>query len=159
MVKSRPLISQTFVVFGGFIQREKKFLDNLWPKHLFRIGWVIQNTRSWFYQCSGSGFNESGSGSRVLMTKTAEFFFLFLIKNCNFLIPRPPYRTSKLQEKPSALKREHQTLPKMKCINFFLFSGSFLPSWIRIAIPDPDTGNPLNPNPDPQHCLGCCYIT
>jgi hypothetical protein len=29
------------------------------------------------------------------------------IKNCNLLIPRPPQRMSKLQEKPSALKREH----------------------------------------------------
>ncbi len=26
---------------------------------------------------------------------------------------------SKLQEKPSALKKEHRTLPKMKFINFF----------------------------------------
>jgi len=38
---------------------------------------------------SGSSIlRESGSGSRVLMTETAEIFFLFLIKNCNFLIPR-----------------------------------------------------------------------
>jgi hypothetical protein len=46
--------------------------------------------------------------------------YLFLIKNCNLLIPRSPQRTSKLQEKPSALKREHPALQK-KCLNFFLF--------------------------------------
>ncbi len=44
---------------------------------------------------------------------------------------RPSYKGS-LQ--PS--KREHQALQKMKCINFFC--GSFLPSWIRIANPNPD---------------------
>ena len=43
---------------------------------------------------------------------------------------------SKLQEKP-----------------FFCVCGSFLPSWIRIRIANPDTdpGIPLNPDPDPQH--------
>jgi hypothetical protein len=33
-----------------------------------------------------------------------------LIKNYYLPIPRPPFRTSKLQKKPSALKREHQAL-------------------------------------------------
>ncbi len=31
MVKSRPLISQPFVVFGGIMQNRKVFLDNLRP--------------------------------------------------------------------------------------------------------------------------------
>ncbi len=44
---------------------------------------------------------------------------------------------SKLQEKPSALKREHPALKKMKCINFFFVGGSFLPFWIRIRIQRP----------------------
>jgi hypothetical protein len=43
------------------------------------------------------------------------------IKNSNLLFPRPPQRTSNLQEKPSALKREHPTLQKRKFIHFFLF--------------------------------------
>jgi hypothetical protein len=43
----------------------------------------------------------------------------------------PPLRTSKLQEKPLALKREHPALQKMKSINFFQFFLSFLPFWIR----------------------------
>ncbi len=56
-----------------------------------------------------------------------------MIKNCNLLIPRTPLRTPKLQEKPSALKREHPALQKMKILFFFLFeSGSYQPSaWIR----------------------------
>jgi hypothetical protein len=35
---------------------------------------------------------------------------IFIEQNCNLLIPRPSSRTSKLQEKPSALKREHPAL-------------------------------------------------
>ncbi len=44
---------------------------------------------------------------------------------CNLLM-------SKLQEKPSALKREHPTLQKMKFINFFLCL------WVIFALLDPD---------------------
>ncbi len=46
---------------------------------------------------------------------------------------------SKLQEKTSALKREHPALQNMKFINFFYFVGNFCPprSWS---------------NPDPLHC-------
>ncbi len=81
--------------------------------------------------------------------------YLLLIKNCNLLIPRPPQRTSKLQEKPSALEREHPALQKIKFINFFsIFAGHFAPT-----DPDPDSesgsGDPnesgSNPETDPQH--------
>ncbi len=34
---------------------------------------------------------------------------------------------STLQEKPSALKREHPALQKLKFINFFMFVGHFCP--------------------------------
>jgi hypothetical protein len=45
----------------------------------------------------------------------------------------------KLQEKTSALKKEHPALPKMKFITFFCYvCGSFLPSWIRIRIANLD---------------------
>jgi hypothetical protein len=55
---------------------------------------------------------------------------IFLIKNCNLLIPRPPQRTPKLQEKPSALKREHPVLKNTKILDFLkYFCGSFLPSY------------------------------
>jgi hypothetical protein len=70
-----------------------------------------------------------------ILEKTAEIF-IFWIKNCNFLIARPPYRskiaislllglhTGKLQEKPSAFLREHPA--RMKFITCFLiFPGHF----------------------------------
>jgi|LakMenE01Jun11ns_1017448.scaffolds.fasta_scaffold9717618_1 hypothetical protein len=38
------------------------------------------------------------------------FSFLFLIKNCNLFMPRPPQKISKIQEKPWALKKEHPAL-------------------------------------------------
>jgi hypothetical protein len=47
---------------------------------------------------------------------------------------------SKLQKKPAAHKRGHPTLQNM---NFSYFCGSFLPSWIRIRIPNTD----LDPDP------------
>ncbi len=119
--------------------------------------------------CCGSKFIKSGSGSRsnpdpgfwwprTKEKNTAEnFSYLFLIKNCNLLLPRPPKSTSKLQEKSSALKREHPALQKMKLINFFYFSGSFSPSWIRIRIANPDPGTPLNPEWDPPTTLVNCW--
>jgi hypothetical protein len=66
-------------------------------------------------------------------------FDLFLIKNCNLLIP-------KLQEKPSALNREHPHSEKWNLLTFFYVFGSFLPSWIRIRIANPDPGTPLDPD-------------
>ncbi len=99
-------------------------------------------------QCCGSGLVESRSlygsesgissefGSRVLMInlkkkKTAElFFFLFLIKKCNLLVPWLPQRTSKLLEKLSALKREQPALQKMNFLKWFLsdsYPAFFLP--------------------------------
>jgi hypothetical protein len=65
---------------------------------------------------------------------------IFLIKNCNLLIPRPSLRTPKLQEKPSALKREHPILKNMKILDFFLFL------WVIFDFLDPD--------PDPQFECG-----
>jgi hypothetical protein len=77
------------------------------------------------------------SRSRVLMTKNEnnlqlKKLNLFWIKNHNLPIPRPPERMSKLQKKPSALKREHSELQHMKFLHFFYFWGSVLPSLIRI---------------------------
>jgi hypothetical protein len=61
----------------------------------------------------------------------------------------------KLQEKPSALKREHPALQKMKILSFFLFFFlTFLPSWIRIRnlYADPDPAAQINADPDPKPC-------
>jgi hypothetical protein len=52
---------------------------------------------------------------------------LFLIKNCNLLM-------SKQQEKPSALKKEHRALQKMKFINIFYVCGSFFPFRIPLNL-------------------------
>ncbi len=46
-------------------------------------------------------------------------FLSFLIKNYDFLIPGPPERTSKLQEKPSDLKRDHPALHKNEIDQLF----------------------------------------
>jgi hypothetical protein len=78
--------------------------------------------------------------------------YLFLIKNCNLLIPRRiPWRTHKLQEKPSVLKREHTALKNMKFFTFFYICGSLLPSsiWILIRIQnmDPDPVTLFNADP------------
>ncbi len=60
----------------------------------------------------------------------------FLIKNYN--LPRPPQSTSKLQKKPSAVKRIHPALQNMKFLNFSTFVGHFCPprsgSGFRIRI-------------------------
>ncbi len=65
----------------------------------------------------------------------------FYIKNCYLLIPGPPKRMSKLQEKPAVLKREHPTFQNIKFLNFVLFVGSFLPSWIRFCPPGSGSGS------------------
>jgi hypothetical protein len=58
---------------------------------------------------------------------------------------------SKLQEKPSVLKREYPALQKMKFINFFsMFVGHFCPSGSGYGSRDPiESGS--NPDVDPQH--------
>jgi hypothetical protein len=52
---------------------------------------------------------------KKIQLKFLLFTYLFLIKNCNL----------QLQEKPSALKREHPALKRMKFITFFVFVGHF----------------------------------
>ncbi len=129
--------------------------------HISWYNWMICHEKVETYkQCCGSRFIESGSGSsilsesgsgyrsRVLITKNWRkkmqlnfFFFFFLIKNCNLLIPGLYKRTSKLQEKPSALKREHPALQKMTII----FLGHFYPLGSGLQS--------RNVDPDPHHCL------
>jgi hypothetical protein len=54
------------------------------------------------------------------------FLISFLEKNCNLLIRRPSKRMSKLQDKPSALKRKHPAQKMKFIINFFsIFVGHF----------------------------------
>ncbi len=58
----------------------------------------------------------------------------FLIKNCNL---------SKLQEKPSALRRELPALQNMKFLSVFLFL------WVIFAC--------LNPDPDSETLTGTAF--
>jgi hypothetical protein len=58
--------------------------------------------------------------------KLGKYLIKFFFKQkYNLLIPRPPLRKSKLQEKSSFLKTEH---PALEISNYFTFLGSFLPS-------------------------------
>jgi hypothetical protein len=55
----------------------------------------------------------------------------------------------KLQEKPTALKREHPALQNMKILYFFLYL------WVIFALldPDPEPATQINADPDPQPCF------
>jgi hypothetical protein len=53
-----------------------------------------------------------------------------------------------LQEKPSALKREHPARQNMKILFFFLY----LRVIFALLDPDPATKNNADPVPDPQPC-------
>ncbi len=61
------------------------------------------------------------NGQKLKKFTAGTFFF-----NCNFLYPRPPTKTSKLQEKSSAFKRD-PALQNMIFLYFYLFFGSFYP--------------------------------
>jgi hypothetical protein len=74
---------------------------------------------------------------------------IFLIKNCNLVIPKPQEGTHKVQEKPSALKKEHPALQNMKILYFFYICRSFLPSWFRIQQLKLMR---INADPDPHPC-------
>jgi hypothetical protein len=59
---------------------------------------------------------------------------------------------SKLQEKPSALIREHPALQNMKFLNFFLFL------WVIFALLDPDPDYESGSNPDQETLLARLVI-
>jgi hypothetical protein len=96
------------------------------------------------------------SGSRVLMTKTwkkfiaGKIFLIFFKSKTTIYISLglhkgfPSYRRS-LQ--PS--KENIQHLKTWNFLIFFYFCGSFLPSWIQIRTPEPDTDPLPLLNPDP----------
>jgi len=76
----------------------------------------INDTRGKFSTgVNDTGGKKNGSGSRIQI-------------HCNLLIPRPPLRTPKLQEKPSALKRELPVLKNMNILDIFsIFVSNFCP--------------------------------
>jgi hypothetical protein len=79
------------------------------------------------------------SGSRVSMTKKLKKMYSWQKNLIFFKIKNK--RRPKLQETPSAQKREHPTLQNIKFLNFFLFL------WVIFALQDPDPLTWLYPNP------------
>jgi hypothetical protein len=109
-----------------------------------------------FSRVSGSGSSifsncGSGSGSRDLMTKILLLKYFFLIKNYILLIPRPSERIPKLQEKPSALKREHPALQNMIFL-LFIFLWVIFALLIRIPIQQHKLMR-IHADPEPKPCL------
>jgi hypothetical protein len=109
--------------FGLLIIMLEKVASFQW----FRSGLIV----SW----SGSiilGWITIRMWARIQKPKTGKYLqlkiylFIFYFKNCNLLIPRPPWRTSKLQKKPSALKREHLALQNIKFLDPDPIYGSLL---------------------------------
>jgi hypothetical protein len=117
------------------------------PLHLARV-----SDPHWFNADLDPADPDSGSGCRVWWPKiekklmAGNLIYIFLIKNCNLLIPRPPLRTLKLQEKPSALKREHPVVQYLKTWKFWIF---FLFLWVIFALLDPDPSTQINADPEP----------
>jgi hypothetical protein len=66
-------------------------------------------------------------GRNLQLTKNWIFFW----KNCNLGIPRPSKRTHKLQEKPSALKKNIQHFKHDNSFLFSIFVGQFFPPGYR----------------------------
>ncbi len=113
--KSRHLTKTNwyrYLPITHFRQRWHIQRTNITLKPASKILWKTSVSYSYRFQC-GSGSSSlgqcgSGSKSRILMTKNCKKiynwkrFIVFIIKNCNLLIPRPPYRTFKLKEKPSS---------------------------------------------------------
>jgi hypothetical protein len=103
---------------------------------------------------------ESGSGSRVWWSKIGKKIyswklnFYFLDQKLQFTYPQDSIKDAQATgEAFSPQKRISRTSKHDNSGTFFYFSGSFLPSWIRIrnlnADPDPAT----QINADPQPCV------
>ncbi len=91
----------------------------------------------------GSVFIWSGSGSSILG------WIPIRIQSGSRVFTTKNVKKFTAEKKKFCIKREHPALQNMKLLNFFYFCGSFLPSWIRIRIPntDPDSLTWLNPGP------------
>jgi hypothetical protein len=117
-------------------------------------------------QCCGSGFTESGSrissesgsgyGPTVFMTKNWKkikltiFLISFFDQKFQLLILRPPWRTTKLQKKSSALKRWNLLLC-YRPASFYAHPYFLVRRQSRSESVSGFTWNPDSVNPDPQH--------
>ncbi len=81
---------------------------------------------------------------------------IFLIKNCNLPILRPPNKGRPTYRR--SLQPSEENIKHFKTWNFstfFRIFESFLPFWIRILIPDPDPLIWLNPDRIQNTGVGC----
>jgi hypothetical protein len=78
--------------------------------------------------------------NKIYSSKT---FLYFLDQKLQFTYPDASIKEHMLQEKPSALKREHPALQNVKILNFFLYF------WVMFALLDPDTYPATQLNADP----------
>ncbi len=71
------------------------------------------------------------------------FLYFFLLKNCNLPIPKDSIKYVQIIEEAFSSHKRPSNTSKHELLQIIVyFSGSFLPSWIRIRIPNTD--------PDPQ---------
>jgi hypothetical protein len=113
---------------------------------LFHYSFVIRDPQHW-YPGSGSAtliFPEEKNSVKMptescYRLKKKLIFFL-QIRNCILLIPRPSFSTTKIQEKPSAFKREHPAFHSMNFSTFFCFFC------VIFVLLDPDPLSKLNPD-------------
>ncbi len=68
---------------------------------------------------------------KILQLKNHIFCRKKLLVTEFVFIPRPPWRASKLQDRPSALKREHKALQNMDIFSLFYF---FIFLWVILAL-------------------------
>ncbi len=102
-------------------------------KNFFSVRGRIKNIWEWEdnkkRRCCGSALQiNADPDPRILWPKIVNFT---VWKLQYIFIPRPPWRASKLQEKPPALKKEHLTIRNNTFLHIF-FCWSFLPILIRI---------------------------
>ncbi len=118
-----------------------------------------------YYQCFGSGFIESGSGSSILGWKPIliqgflwskipknlllKIFFIFFGSKIAIYLPLGLHKGCKSYRR--SLQTSKEIIQHFRTWNFFYFCRSFLPSWTWIRISNPDPLSWLNP--DPKHWL------
>ncbi len=146
-----PVIFNFFTPVSGSEIRNEFFLylgsripvpgSNLWAKSQFFLLFylflnivkyiAIKKTTYFFplFFCvvGGSGIKNRDPGQTSQIPNTVFQYTVF--------IPLHIWWTSKLQEKSVALEKEHLEFKTIHFFTFFLFTGSFLPTWIRIQPP------------------------
>ncbi len=102
------------------------FLEsNIWiaeGKHVHFLHKFIWLVRVVVWQWKDCKPFESASVSKFLRIYSWKFPYL-LTKNCNCVSPRPPWRTSKLQEMPSAPQKRTFGTSYFEIFSHFLFLG------------------------------------